>query len=605
MNRTTDYRLSKSIVKLTIKLTLAAFALLAVSTGFMAAANGPEVEIRCTPDSITAFQGEKVVLTIEVKNNSAQSIRPENNYFISYHLHDENEKCIAYDNRRFEIPNVLRRKKTTSFQLPLYFDYGKSGHYVVHLDIVKEGEFWGSGKKWKTAKLKLHLKPLISKEFAEAYLPVFFDTGRKAFNDAQYLLRMTLKNCELTHKGKLFGFAAGSTYPAVWIRDTATVMGYAKHYYPLEALQGSVQLFLQRQGEDGSIVDWVDASGRTDKNTVETDQESSLLLAAFQLAQEDPAWLDKEIGGKSVFQRLQWALEWVWENRRDKKMDLITSGFTADWGDVENTYPDKRARKLSDRSTLVFGIYTQAKYIQAIRCFIGMAGMVKMASAKEKKGVIAKWRHRLRRVKEQTMKYLYLEDKGYFITHVVTSATPKAERKRFFEMEKEMVPVGGNAEAILAGLMNREQVKRFIGVLEACRKTHKLRSVSFTLIPPYPEGFFPHHLLRFPWNYQNGGEWDWFGGRVVNALFRMGFREEGEKYLLEIVNKNLKNFCIFEWEDRRGTGRGALFYVGAAGVIGEALLREYASGGPPGAPTRGAPRGGAPWTPYSPSGVCD
>ncbi len=27
-------------------------------------------------------------------------------------------------------------------------------------------------------------------------------------------------------------------------------------------------------------------------------------------------------------------------------------------------------------------------------------------------------------------------------------------------------------------------------------------------------------------------------------------------------------------------------------------MRGYASGGPPGAPTRGAPRGGAPWTPY-------
>jgi hypothetical protein len=45
--------------------------------------------------------------------------------------------------------------------------------------------------------------------------------------------------------------------------------------------------------------------------------------------------------------------------------------------------------------------------------------------------------------------------------------------------------------------------------------------------------------------------------------------------LLEIVKKNLANFCIFEWEDRRGTGRGAMFYVGAAGVIGEAIILGY------------------------------
>jgi hypothetical protein len=142
-------------------------------------------------------------------------------------------------------------------------------------------------------------------------------------------------------------------------------------------------------------------------------------------------------------------------------------------------------------------------------------------------------------------------------------------------MEKNMLAVGGNAEAIIAGLMNRQQVKKFLEVLEQRRKTYKLRTVSFTLIPPYPEGFFPHHLMRHPWSYQNGGEWDWIGGRVVKALFIMGFSKEAETYLLEIVRKNLANFCIYEWEDRTGTGRGAYFYVGAAGVIGDAIVQGY------------------------------
>jgi hypothetical protein len=43
----------------------------------------------------------------------------------------------------------------------------------------------------------------------------------------------------------------------------------------------------------------------------------------------------------------------------------------------------------------------------------------------------------------------------------------------------------------------------------------------------------------------------------------------------EIIRKNLKNYNIFEWEDRNGIGRGALFYVGAAGVIGEAIFKGY------------------------------
>lgn len=29
---------------------------------------------------------------------------------------------------------------------------------------------------------------------------------------------------------------------------------------------------------------------------------------------------------------------------------------------------------------------------------------------------------------------------------------------------------------------------------------------------------------------------------------------------------------LFEWSDRNGNGRGALFYAGAAGVLGEAIL---------------------------------
>jgi len=172
-------------------------------------------------------------------------------------------------------------------------------------------------------------------------------------------------------------------------------------------------------------------------------------------------------------------------------------------------------------------------------------------------------------LKSKTKKHLYLSDRGYFIAHLVPSTD------RYFKMEREMLAVGGNAEAIMAGLMDKAEIKRFLEVLEKRRKEYNLRTVSFTLIPPYPEEFFPHHLLARPWNYQNGGEWDWIGGRVVKALFMNGFQKEAEGYLLEIVKKNLANFCIFEWEDRGGVGRGAYFYSGAAGFIGDAIEKGY------------------------------
>jgi hypothetical protein len=527
------------------------------------------IELRCQPQTVSVFQGEKIVFDFSAVNYMEQSIRPGNNFFISYHLYDEKGKSIAYDNRRYHLPRVLRRRKTTEFKLPVFFVHHESGAYNVEFDIVKEGKFWGSKKKWKTCKVKLNLKPLVSPEFKEKYLDTLHPTGNPRLDREQYLLRVTYKNCELhTPEGKLFGFVAGSTYPQVWIRDTATFIRYARLFYPLESLADSVELFMKNQSEDGEVADRVELSGQTGKNTVETDQESSLVLAAAVIAGENPQWLKKPVKGKTVLQRLEAALEWVWEKKRSKEHQLVYSAFTADWGDTDNSYPDQRATRLNDRSTLVFGIYTQAKYIQAIDALVRM---FKQAGDSRFNENIRRWEQRMQTLKQQTVELLYLKDKGYFISHLV----PGKDQEKYFAMEKEMLAVGGNAEAMIAGLMDREQIKRFLGVLEQRRKEYKLRTVSFTLLPPYPGGFFSHPLLKHPWSYQNGGEWDWIGARVVKGLFMYGFREEAETYLMEIVDKNLANYCIYEWEDRGGTGRGALFYVGAAGVIGDAIMTGY------------------------------
>ncbi len=531
----------------------------------------PGVDMVCQPGEISVFQGEKALVTFTMTNRLAETIRTESNYFLSYHLYDEKGKLVAFDNRRYALPRVLRRNKTTAFEIPMFFSFPQSGKYLVEFDIVKEGAYWGSEKKWQTCRVKLHLKPLVSAEFKQKYMSHVITTDNPLFDQEQYLLRLTFKNSEKqTGDGKLFGFSAGSDYPQVWIRDTATFIRYALLFYPRDTLENSVEQFLLYQGVDGEILDWVDMSGQTGKNTVETDQESSLVLAAEPIALSHPAWLARDINGKTILERLNMALEWVWEKKRDVKQQLITSGFTADWGDTENTFPDQRATQLSDKSTLVFAIYTQAKYIQAIQSLLRVMEL-NNGKGSSKPTELKKWKQRLSTLKQQTFKQLYLQDKGYFITHMVQGA----DREKYFKLEQDILPVGGNAEAILAGLMDRQQIQRFIEVLEQRRQEYQLRTVSFTLLPPYPEGFFPHHLLRHPWSYQNGGEWDWIGARVVKALLLNGFRQEALVYLQEIVKKNLANYCIYEWEDRGGTGRGALFYAGAAGLIGETLLLAY------------------------------
>jgi hypothetical protein len=333
---------------------------------------GAEVRTACTPPRVTARQGEKVLVNFVVDNRSAYRLEQAGNFFISYHVRDLAGRLVRFDNRRFSLPFAVRPGSTSRFVLPVYFSMA-AGAYRLEWDLVREGEFWGLDKKWGTCFQELRLLPLVAADFRDALLPSRCETGREWLDREQYLLRQVLRNNEVRSGGALFGFAAGSTYPQVWIRDTATLMAYARFFYPLADLQGIIDRFFAAQSPAGEVQDWVDTAGRCDKNTVESDQESSLVLAAWQLALGDPAWLTYSVAGISRLRRLDMALEWLWRNRLDAKRGLIWSGFTADWGDVERSYADQRSIKLSDRSQRTYSTYAQALFIQAAEKMARMA----------------------------------------------------------------------------------------------------------------------------------------------------------------------------------------------------------------------------------------
>jgi len=46
-------------------------------------------------------------------------------------------------------------------------------------------------------------------------------------------------------------------------------------------------------------------------------------------------------------------------------------------------------------------------------------------------------------------------------------------------------------------------------------------TVGLTIYPPYP-----NDPTMAVWTYQNGGDWAWFGGRVVQALVKNGLLDE-------------------------------------------------------------------------------
>ncbi len=517
------------------------------------------VEIGCAPAAVTARQGEKVVLRFTVHNRSPLRLETAAGFFLSYHVRDAAGRDVIFDNRRFALPAPVRPGTTAAFDLPVFFSHAP-GRYLLEWDLVREGRFWGRDKGWSPAAVSLLLLPLVSQAFQKSWLPTFWESGSAVLDRGQYLLRQTLRNNEIRLGGRLFGFAAGSDYPQLWIRDTATILPYARFFYPADDLQAILDRFFAVQGRDGEVRDWVDSAGRCDKNTVESDQESSLVIAAWHLALDDPAWLAGQAAGVARLKRLDMALEWLWRNRRDPGRGLLWSGFTADWGDVERSHPDQRAIKLSDRSRRTYSTYAQALFVRAAQ------RLALMAERLGDPGMAARWRQRRQAVVDASRRQLYLPDRGYFIVHRVEGGG------KALAWERNILAVGGNAEALRAGLMPGKEIARFLRALEERRGRYGLRSVSFTLLPPFPENFFPHPLLRVPWSYQNGGEWDWIGGRLVSALYENGFREEADRYLEEIVAKNLADMNLFEWSDRNGNGRGALFYAGAAGVLGEAIL---------------------------------
>jgi hypothetical protein len=102
-------------------------------------------------------------------------------------------------------------------------------------------------------------------------------------------------------------------------------------------------------------------------------------------------------------------------------------------------------------------------------------------------------------------------------------------------------------------------------------------SIGLTVHPPYPEGFFKNPSMA-PWSYQNGGDWCWFGGRMIQQLIRHGLVEEAYRELKPMVTRVLKHDGFYEWWTRDNQPRGSGEFRGSAGVLGRAIemLRAWA-----------------------------
>jgi hypothetical protein len=412
-----------------------------------------------------------------------------------------------------------------------------------------------------------------------------YATGDPALDGLQDFFRPTLdaNRKEFTGRsGPVKAFGAGAIYPQVWLRDSATLVPLARYHYPAEYLTSWLEEHLANQAEDGGLDDWIAAgpvsqfvrdaprarqvfrvaaaSLTADKNTVEADQESSAVLGVCRsfAATGDRAWLRKPIGGASLLDRADRALGFLLARRFDARRGLVTSGYSADWGDVSPVHANQRAIYLDDRTPVVAGLYTNASFVQAARCLGDLHQALGDTAGAER------WRKQAASVTAAANRHLWQEARGFYRMHVPVGVATLPDDSSIFAM-------GGNAMAVLSGIADDRQARRIFAVAEARQRRYAVSTIAGTLLPPYRAGLFLHPAMREEWSYQNGGQWDWFGARLVLAAFERGQAATARRWLGELAQKARRSGGLYEWHTREGEGRGSRTYAGSAGALAAAV----------------------------------
>jgi glycogen debranching enzyme len=373
------------------------------------------------------------------------------------------------------------------------------------------------------------------------------------------------------------GFNAGSGYREVWIRDFATFIELSCRVRPQEEIKDNLRLFFKLQGDDGNVIDGFVHRSQANigyrylkkesvpeywghKNTVETDQESSLVqaVATYARVTGDAAFLEESVEGRTVLDRLERALEYVRAHRWSAAHGLVWGATTVDWGDVQPEH--EWGVELDANSHRAIDIYDNAMYLIAIRDFLVLAG--------PRHSSTGRWSQLADEIRSGVRRHLWDPERGKFIPHVYLEGSPFPADLD----ERAITYHGGTAVAIQAGLLERDEIAAALAQMRANVKLAGAGSIGLTVYPPYPAGTFKNPSM-VPWSYQNGGDWDWFGGRMIQALIQSGFVEEAYVELRPMVDRILRHGGFYEWWDRENRPRGSGTFRGAAGVVGKAIVQ--------------------------------
>jgi glycogen debranching enzyme len=383
----------------------------------------------------------------------------------------------------------------------------------------------------------------------------------------------------------LSGFTAGTSYGEVWIRDFNTFINGSLQIHKKEKVKDLLLAFFRFQGKDGNIVDGYIPDEKADKsympdrfiysnlmpgyaahkNTVETDQESSLIQAIGKYIDytSDTSILDETVNGISVLKRMEMAMNFILTKRWSPKHGLVIGATTVDWGDVQ---PDTSSIgvEINKETKWAIDVYDNAMFYMAIHDFVRLAPKSYRTENN--------WVTIAAQLKRNTRTHLWRTNQQKYVPHIYLKGSPfSADFK-----EDDLLYSGGSACAVLAGLNTVAEIKQINQQLLVMAAKEKYATIGVTVYPPYPLKEFPNMA---PYVYQNAGDWTWFGGRFVQGLIKYNLVEEAYTDLNPMIDRVLKNKGFYEWYDiRTGTPKGSGEFRGEAGVLLDAIvmLRNWA-----------------------------
>jgi hypothetical protein len=402
--------------------------------------------------------------------------------------------------------------------------------------------------------------------------------AQKILNDSK-LDTVLDKSKQLLRKG----FNAGDGYPQVWVRDFNTFIEISSEVYDHKIIRDNLLTFLYLQQPNGEIVDgyalkehvtWGDPNIYTSlydtshvgfKNTVETDQETSLIQAIgkYIAIAHDTSILYEKIAGTPVLAHLGRSIDYLLKNRYSEKYKLLTGATTQDWGDVQ--IEGGAVVDVDENTHWAIDIYDNAMFVIALKDMIYFT-----QDPAEKK----KWAD-LEKLTEQNIRnYLWDSARHKFIPHIYINKSPFPKS---FD-ENEIYFHGGTAIAIKAGLLSKKEIELVNNDMLRNVRLSGAPSIGLTLYPPYPDSICKGSNTCKPYVYQNGGDWTWFGGSMIQQLIAKGFVQQAYDELRPMVDRVISNKKFYEWYSVDGKPSGSADFKGSAGVLGKAIemLRDWA-----------------------------